>query len=622
MTQRNSSPQVPWWRRGCGWLLTVGVFGLLLALMLAWAWAAWQAQARAPQASPTATQPCSATPVLSPTPSLTPSPTATASATPFPTPWPTWAQPSLQNQPGLLIFALQDGPHIQLFAYHPQRAAWIRLTAHPHDHLDPLVMPDGHTILMAANPNGDWDLYTLDLRTGRSTRLTRTAGYQAGATLSPDGVWMAYEAMTADGHLDLFLRQVAGWDDTPLRLTRAPAADYGPAWSAQGRLIAFVSTRGGSPQVWIADLDRPEPERFHQVSDPGAGRVVGPPAWAPNGRYLAWAQSREGLAQIYVWDALHPTAPAVALGEGHQVRWLPDGEQIAVVVRRPERDFLTVYRWPAGLALPLLPLPGRAHGWAVGVTALQDPWPDTLARAARLTPTPLWVPVVVHPQDVPAGRTVTVPIAKVDAPYPYLSDAVDEAFGALREAARQILGWDPLAGPLTLFMPFTDPQAIPLEQNWLSTGRAFALDPAWLDSGDMVVVREDYGSQTFWRVYLRARRGGHGRPLRGLPWNFAARLNPLDPRVYAEGGAWASEPPPGLWVDFTALAEAYGWERLPALPYWRGYLPASRFNLFVLRQGLTWEEAMAQLYPERVWTVPEWLAPPTPTPTPSPTPTP
>ncbi len=612
------STQVPWWRRGCGWLLSLSVLALLLALLWAWGQAARRAVPRTPSPVPT-------TPTASATPPPRASATPTSSPTPMPTatpapPLPTSPPPTLDPAQGLLLFALQDGPWVQLFAYHPQKARWTRLTQHPHDHLYPLAVEDGRNVLVAANPNGEWDLYHLDLRTGRTIRLTWEEGYQAAAGLSPDGVWMVYEGYTADGHLDLFLRQVQQVDDTPLRLTRDPAADYGPDWSAQGRLIAFVSTRGGSPQVWVADLDRPEAERFHQVSDPAQGVVVGEPRWSPDGRYLAWAQRQDGLAQVRVWDALHPTARPRVLGEGHAVRWMPDGEQLSVLVRRPEGDFFTVYRWPEGLALPLVPLPGRAYGWAVGVTGLQEPWPETFARAARVTPTPLWVASQVQAEDVPAGRTVTVPVDDVDAPYPYLSDAADEAFVALRQAVRQHLGWDPLGGPLTLFVPFTDPQNIPLEDNWLPTGRAFALDPAFLERGDMVVVREDYGPATYWRVYLRANARGRGRPLRGLPWDFAARLDPRDPRVYTQGGAWASQPPPGLWVDFTALAEAYGWERLPALDYWRGYLPAARFNLFVLRQGLSWDEAMAQLYPERVWTVPNWLVPATPTPTATATP--
>ena len=611
------SPQpVPWWRRGCGWALSLSVLGLLLALLAAWGRAAWQRAAHAPPSAASSPSP-------SPTASGTPRPTATPSASPTSLPpLPTAAPPVLDATQGLLVFALQDGPRVQLFAYHPQRARWTRLTQDSYDHLFPVAVEGGRNVVITANPDGEWDLYHLDLTTGRTTRLTLDPGYQAAAALSPDGVWMAYEGYTEDGHLDIFLRQVQWVDDTPLRLTEDPAADYAPHWSAQGRLVAFVSTRGGTPQVWVADLDRPEMERFHQVSDPEAGLVVGPPRWSPNGRYLAWAQCADGLARVYVWDAVQPHARPRALGEGHAVRWMPDGEQIGVLVRRPDADFFTVYRWPDNLALPLVPLPGRAYGWATGVTGLPAPLPEAFARAAQMTPTPLWVPVSVHPEDVPAGRTVTVPIDDVDAPYPYLSDTADEAFRALREATRHALGWDPLAGPLTLFTPFTDPQAIPLEHNWLSTGRAFALNPDWLNTEDMVVAREDYGSETYWRVYLRARSAGPGRPFHGLPWDFAAWLNPRDPRVYTEGGAWAAHPPEGLWVDFTALAEAYGWQRLPALPYWRGYLPATRFNLFVLRTPeLSWEEAMAELYPDQVWTVPEWLAPATPTPLATATPT-
>jgi len=58
----------------------------------------------------------------------------------------------------------------------------------------------------------------------------------------------------------------------------------------------------------------------------------------------------------------------------------------------------------------------------------------------------------------------------------------------------------------------------------------------------------------------------------------------------------AGSAPGGLWIDFTALAADYGFERLPALSSWRIYYPGTLFTQFALRAGLTWEEAMLQIY--------------------------
>jgi TolB protein len=135
-------------------------------------------------------------------------------------------------------------------------------------------------------------------------------------------------------------------------------------------------------------------------------------------------------------------------------------------------------------------------------------------------------------------------------------------------------------------------------------------------------VREDFGSQTYWRLYIRAQvqDGSLGMPLHDLPWDLQARYN-LDPQAYEQGGTYV-EAPPGYWVDVTSLAAQYGWERVPALPNWRTYIHGARFTEFALTDGLDWYTAMLQLYPPDVLVTPTRVLPPTLTPTRTPTSTP
>lgn len=48
----------------------------------------------------------------------------------------------------------------------------------------------------------------------------------------------------------------------PLRLTYHEEDDYSPRWSPDGRYIAFISTRGGKPEVWLMDSRGGEPRRL------------------------------------------------------------------------------------------------------------------------------------------------------------------------------------------------------------------------------------------------------------------------------------------------------------------------------------------------------------------------
>ena len=136
-------------------------------------------------------------------------------------------------------------------------------------------------------------------------------------------------------------------------------------------------------------------------------------------------------------------------------------------------------------------------------------------------------------------------------------------------------------------------------QSWNKAGRAFdfyyrealAFEPR------VEVVREIVGTETYWRIFIKAaaQDGSQGEPLRALSWDFQARYGD-EPRFYDEGGKIKDGIPPGYYVDFTALAADYGWQRVPAGANWRAYFPAINFWHFESRQELTWEEAMLELY--------------------------
>jgi TolB protein len=172
------------------------------------------------------------------------------------------------------------------------------------------------------------------------------------------------------------------------------------------------------------------------------------------------------------------------------------------------------------------------------------------------------------------------------------------------------------------FVPLTTSLDPGYEEDWLYTGRAFAINSLMTNAGWMLAVREDFGAQTYWRLYIRAQLqdGSLGEPLHNTPWDLGARYK-LDPQIYEQGGTY-SEVPPGYWVDVTSLANQYGWQRLPALPNWRTFYRGARFTEFALTGGLDFYSAMLELYPSDILVTPTRLLPPTLTPTRTPTSTP
>jgi TolB protein len=216
----------------------------------------------------------------------------------------------------------------------------------------------------------------------------------------------------------------------------------------------------------------------------------------------------------------------------------------------------------------------------------------------------------------------------VQAPFPLIHDAVDEAFQSLRTRLTSDLGWDFLSALENAYIPLTAALDPGRATDWLYTGRAIAVTTLPMNAGWMVAVREDFGSETFWRVYLRARfqDGSAGQPMHNLPWDFNARFGG-NTSAYEQGGALFKAIPPGYWVNFTTEAAIFGWERVPSLSTWRASYPESLVNEFILANGLDWRSAMLELYPPEALVTPTILVPLTRTPTPtfrwyqSPTPT-
>jgi TolB protein len=504
---------------------------------------------------------------------------------------------------GLMVLSMQEGLGTHLFAYQPLGeigGPWLplsRLTHGPWDDITPALSPDQEHLIFASNRDGQWDLYLLDFRTGETTRLTETAAYEAAPSWSPDGLWMAFEGYSQES-LDIFIRPVDGSQE-PVQLTNFLSADYGPAWSPQGRQIAFVSTQDGLNQIWLANLDESGVDRFVKVSQ-HYEQHADHPVWSPDGRYLAWAAvTQEGLHNIYVWDSAEAAGRPREVGSGDWAAWSPDGRALLVVARTPDRSYLTAYPLDqAGVViLPPLLLPGAVSGllWA-DVTVGSD-----LFNQVVPTPTPLWTVEVEGGLDAVGGRWNLVPLKDVEAPYPQLHDRVDESFQAFRTHLALEVGWDLLASLENAYIPLSSALSPGLVEDWLYTGRAIAFNTLPINAGWMAVVREDFGQQTYWRVYLRARfqDGSQGRPLYDLPWDFNARYNG-QPLPYDQGGQTASAVPGGYWIDMTQLATAYEWERLPAISTWRAVYALSRFNKLVKSDGLDWVGAMMEIYPPEV----------------------
>ena len=121
--------------------------------------------------------------------------------------------------------------------------------APPHPPLYESFSPDGRRVLYAgivSSDDSDRAIFTLNVDGGGLTTLYDVPGaYDSAPAWSPDGTKISFESnanvdgANPEGDMELWVMRADGGD--PTQLTRNAAHDEGPAWSPDGRLLAFTS---------------------------------------------------------------------------------------------------------------------------------------------------------------------------------------------------------------------------------------------------------------------------------------------------------------------------------------------------------------------------------------------
>ena len=143
---------------------------------------------------------------------------------------------------------------------------------------------------------------------------------------------------TRDGNLEIYVMDGDG--SNPRRLTVHPGVDEYPAWSPDGKKIAFVSNRNNVNkdlrQIWTIDADGTTPIRLTD------GLVDSYPDWSPDGTKIVYdahlhpEEHHVAPAGITVMDA-DGKDKRLLTGEGAHPAWSPDGRKIAFESSRSGR---------------------------------------------------------------------------------------------------------------------------------------------------------------------------------------------------------------------------------------------------------------------------------------------
>ena len=173
------------------------------------------------------------------------------------------------------------------------------------------------------------------------------------ASWSPDGNKIAFVRRETSEKWDIWVLDVDTGDRT--RLTSTPVDEYGPAWSPDGKTIAYNTEESETEGIWIVNSDGSDSSEL--LSGPGG---ISSLSWSPDGEKIAfyWVQKHSTPAtatpencprcssgeeeisftyEIWIMNDDGGDARAVAHDADFSgFSWSPDGKKIAYAFPQPE----------------------------------------------------------------------------------------------------------------------------------------------------------------------------------------------------------------------------------------------------------------------------------------------
>ena len=210
----------------------------------------------------------------------------------------------------------------------------------------PSLSKDGKWVIFTSERNGSADIYRVHPDGTGLDRLTDDPAFDDQAALSPNGETLAFVSSRKLGLAHVWLMDMK--TRRSRLLSNQPGSGFHPAWSPDGKWLAFSSDggrfAGHMPGRWEKTqslsvyIVRPDGSGLRRITR-GRG-VAGSPQWSPDGKrifyyetseigavFASGANATKGATQIVSVDAADGTFTQVTTGDGVR-RWpqpLADG---------------------------------------------------------------------------------------------------------------------------------------------------------------------------------------------------------------------------------------------------------------------------------------------------------
>lgn len=203
----------------------------------------------------------------------------------------------------------------------------LQLTRHGSLTISPTLAEDGR-LAYVTYKSGPPELWGQRTPGGAHVRLYPTGTHHPGAisapAWSPDGKQLAFVKGDRHGHSDLMVLDLAS--QRVRQLTFEAGINTEPAWNPGGSTLAFTSDRSGSPQIYLMEVAGSVPRQLTTE-----GTYNASPDWNPDGSSIAYVSRFEGRFNVFVYQIGEGKAYQLTQGAGssESPTWSPDGRWLS-----------------------------------------------------------------------------------------------------------------------------------------------------------------------------------------------------------------------------------------------------------------------------------------------------